>query len=442
MKRLIVFMAVCLMGLSSLGKLYAQDDVYHSPSYNPYTGNSTTEQYSDGNGNTYVTNNYYNDYDDNGITYDDDYDYFYESRLRRFYNPYVGMSYFSGGYVDRFWYGSPAAFWGQTIYYDPFWGSGWNSPWSINIGWGWNSWNWNRWNNWNNPWAHNHWGWNGGWNNWNNPWAYNSGCGWNNPWGWGNHVTYVYYNDGPYYSNNNNNGGNGYSGNNSNTYYGPRNTHDNYGGRVTNGNGSTRPGKGTSIDNSDTGIQYTPSSTIRPTYNSSGNAQYPTSPNNNNNNNSVQPNTDNRDNVRPSYEGNTYPTDRGDLDRTPDKDLRPDTDNRIDKGRPTIEQPQRSDRPQNNWSEQRSQPREEKPQLERENDSDSRPRNNWSEQRSQPREEKPRLERRDDSDSRPRNNGNISNRSNNNNNSGSMSRPSSPARSENKSNNNSGKRPK
>ncbi|HQF28052.1 MAG TPA: hypothetical protein PLD36_05495, partial [Bacteroidia bacterium] len=47
--------------------------------------NGDTEQYSDGKGNTYVTNNYYDD--------DDYYDYAYSARLRRFHHPY-GWNYY------------------------------------------------------------------------------------------------------------------------------------------------------------------------------------------------------------------------------------------------------------------------------------------------------------------------------------------------------------
>lgn len=434
MKRFIVFLVMGMFAVLLPSAAIAQDDVYHSPSYNPYSsGSSTTEQYSDGNGNTYITNNYYDEGDGNN-NYDDDYDYFYQSRLRRFQNPYMGMSYFGGCYVDRFWYGSPAPYWGQTIYYDPFWGGGWNNPWAMNIGWG------NRWNRWNN------WGWGGGYGN---PWAYNAGWnnwgggyGWNN-WGWGApNITYIYYNDGPYYSGNNNNNGNdngndnGYSGSNSN-YYGPRPTHDNYGGRVAgNGTGITRNGKASSTtngstNNGDTGIQYTPSSVTRPTYTPSGSINQPTtSPN------TAQPSG--RDNVRPdNNNGMTQPTDNGTINRNNNNiDIeRPDDNIRIERDM-HIEQPQRDERPNSNIN---------LPTNDEQREKSDRPRNDWSDKKEKSNEQ-PRIERPNKvkSDDRPRRNNNDvspkTNDSSKSKNSGGINRSDSPSKS-NKSSS-GGKRPK
>jgi hypothetical protein len=85
---------------------------------------SSTEQTLDANGNTYVTNNYYNA--------DDYYDYAYSARLRRFYSP-VSYNYYDPFYTNMYWYDYRPASWGMSIYlgynfwapahcyYDPFW---------------------------------------------------------------------------------------------------------------------------------------------------------------------------------------------------------------------------------------------------------------------------------------------------------------------------------
>ncbi len=83
--------------------------------YEDYSGDG--EEYEEG-GNTYITNNYYGDY------YDEPYDYFYSSRIRRFSRPYLGFSYFGSCYTDYRWYDPYYS--GVSIYVS------WGNP-----GWGW-----------------------------------------------------------------------------------------------------------------------------------------------------------------------------------------------------------------------------------------------------------------------------------------------------------------
>ncbi|UYZ62114.1 hypothetical protein [Hymenobacter weizhouensis] len=127
--------------------------------------------------------------------YDDDYTY--ASRLRRFHQPYRGMSlgYYDFVYTDPFWYGGPAYSpwgWGSSAFYDPFfydpfwgpsvvninigfgrpWGGGWRRPWGyspydygygyggLGYGWGGRPWGWGN-------------GWGNGWNNGYNTGFYN-----------------------------------------------------------------------------------------------------------------------------------------------------------------------------------------------------------------------------------------------------------------------------
>lgn len=151
----------------------------YSPMTNKYEENGYTDEgyVTDQRGN--VTNNYYGDVYD----YDDGYDYFYASRIRRFHRPFAGFSYYSGCYTDAYWY--DPLFAGTSIYIG--WGRPWYTrpfyrPWGWN-NWGWNSWGWNSWG-WNSPYYS--YGWGGtfmyrpwGWNNWGwNSWSWNNGY-WN-----------------------------------------------------------------------------------------------------------------------------------------------------------------------------------------------------------------------------------------------------------------------
>ncbi|MCS6818412.1 MAG: hypothetical protein RMJ53_09940 [Chitinophagales bacterium] len=118
----------------------------------------------------------------------DDEDFFYTSRLRRFYAPTWGCGFWDPWYTDMFFYTGNPWLWGSTIYVNvwPRW-SWWGPNRSIIIidSWGWNRWGWNDpWWGWG-PWAWNGWGWNSwGWFNpwdpWNN-WAWYNGY-WNGYW--------------------------------------------------------------------------------------------------------------------------------------------------------------------------------------------------------------------------------------------------------------------
>ena len=96
----------------------ANDTINRKPRY------SNSETYTDENGNTYVTNNYYDDY----------YDYEYSSRLRRFHQPNPGYSYYDDYYTNLYNYNYDPFMWGTSIYmgYNWMWPSysyfrpGWN----------------------------------------------------------------------------------------------------------------------------------------------------------------------------------------------------------------------------------------------------------------------------------------------------------------------------
>ncbi|MCB0397260.1 MAG: hypothetical protein KDD36_11430 [Flavobacteriales bacterium] len=74
---------------------------------------SDTETYSDEKGNTYVTNNYYGDYNDYDA--DDYYDYAYAARIRRFHR-HSRWHYYDPYYTNTYWYDRSPGNWGVSIY--------------------------------------------------------------------------------------------------------------------------------------------------------------------------------------------------------------------------------------------------------------------------------------------------------------------------------------
>ena len=148
-KILFVFSLSCLIYFDSIAQF---DDVYYDSSMDNWNSNETnydlpdepsySESYYDDEGDTYVTNNYYND------NYDED--FAYSKKLRRYYQPSVGLNYYNYWYTD---------FYSYNNWYNPYLTYGNN--------WGWNNWGWNRpvvsvnvyygsfgWN----PWGYNNWG--------------------------------------------------------------------------------------------------------------------------------------------------------------------------------------------------------------------------------------------------------------------------------------------
>lgn len=93
------------------GREYYDNEIYSD--YYDDDSYPKSQTRKDSNGNTYITNNYYGDY------YESD----YSARLKRFYSPYRGFSYYSPCYIG--------------YYYDPcyYYTPGWN--WSVSFGWGW-----------------------------------------------------------------------------------------------------------------------------------------------------------------------------------------------------------------------------------------------------------------------------------------------------------------
>jgi len=100
--------------------------------------NSDTANYSAGEGDTYINNNFYSD---------DYYDYAYAARLRRFHNPYCFNSYYSDYYTNMYWYDYDPFNWGTSIYlgynfwypsyyyYPSYYRHGWYDWYYPNYGW-------------------------------------------------------------------------------------------------------------------------------------------------------------------------------------------------------------------------------------------------------------------------------------------------------------------
>lgn len=129
-------------------------DNYDSPSQ------TSSSQYSDGSGNTYITNNYY----------DNDEDFYYTNRLNRYYRPNWGMDYYSYQFTPSYYGGYGYNGWnrGISISFGTWYNDPW-SPWGNSFGYGFGG-------GWNDPWRSPYWGWNMGWNNcsyynsWYDPW--------------------------------------------------------------------------------------------------------------------------------------------------------------------------------------------------------------------------------------------------------------------------------
>jgi hypothetical protein len=179
-----------LCSLFLLGALpaFAQDDLYYDPAqsasaqYSEPSSNNVglsdnTADYRAYEDNSGSYNNGYEELDD--YTYDNDYydnhyDYYYASRIRRFHRPLRYSGFYNPYYSDVFFY-DPFFSPGLTIYIGPSWG-------------------WNR-SSWNNPYHYS------SWNSWNyypsyyyNSWAYCPSSLYGNNYYYGNYYNNNYYN--------------------------------------------------------------------------------------------------------------------------------------------------------------------------------------------------------------------------------------------------------
>ena len=175
-----------------------------------------TESYTDETGDTYITNNYYED-NSSDYEYDDYYDYSYASRLRRFYQPTYSYGYYDTYYTNSYWYSYNPYDYGVSIYLGyPWWG------YNNYAGWGYYG------NNWGYNNHHHHHGWANYYHHHHSYGGYYGqyGYGYGNGYGYGYGSGYGYgYGDGYGYGYGGNTGYNSFYYNSydvTNTYYGPR----------------------------------------------------------------------------------------------------------------------------------------------------------------------------------------------------------------------------
>lgn len=226
------------------------DDVYYDPAKEKTsTGYSDKTEQEKYNSEVYEKSQLnQNEYDDEFIE-EEDYDYYYSSRIRRFHRNYIVTDFYDPYYVNLGFYDpylNDPFLWGNSIvftyggYYDPFRYRRWNRYNRFNPFW--NSWDWcNGYAPYNPAFRYNYgfydpWCWNGAW-----------GGGYNN-WGWGGYPYYGWDNGGWYsgHGNNNNNNG-GWVNNPKNpkgTVFGSRRS----GFTTTSRNGPVRLGGSPSVD--------------------------------------------------------------------------------------------------------------------------------------------------------------------------------------------------
>lgn len=210
-------------------QINAQDDVYFDPNNNSGSSRSSSsnyeQQFDGASSNTTNTDAFrYDDgsasnrsYKNDGYTTDyDDYDYYYTSRLRRYYAPTWGRSFWDPWYTDLYFYTGNYGYWGSNIYVSvlPSW-TWWQPHTRVVVydTWGWNSWGCN---SWYSPWygygfSNRYSPWYGGGYGWNYGYGWNSYYNGSNYWAWNNGYNQGYWNG--YYD------GMGY-GNYYNNYYG------------------------------------------------------------------------------------------------------------------------------------------------------------------------------------------------------------------------------
>ncbi|MFN8280545.1 MAG: hypothetical protein U0V49_09705 [Saprospiraceae bacterium] len=250
----LVLAFILVLGHQSVKAQY--DDVYYDPG-KVYNKNEDTPPVSEPTY-SYSSKNYNPQYDQSETGYDtteyddatlndEDYDYYYSSRIRRFHHNYYAPDFYDPFYADAFYY---------DPYYDPYmvrdiyaYSGGYRDYWYYRRWHNWYTFHPSYWNSWNWYYGYNPFGPVWTFNNFYNPWYYNYYSGWYDPWygygygwggrcGWYDRSRYGWYNYG-------NHNGHYASNNPKGTYYGSRRgglTHTSKYGPVRLGNDN--PSKG------------------------------------------------------------------------------------------------------------------------------------------------------------------------------------------------------
>ncbi len=208
MKKYIIPAFIAVLTISWSSTVFAQDDVYYDPSAQNNNARVQTQQnYS--NNSTSVTDQTYQDNNGDLQYYDGAYsdDYYYSSRINRFYRPYSGFGYYDNAYVDPY-YNDPYAY--SSFGYRPSINLFFGNPYRFSL--------WNSYSPFYSPF---------GYSSFGNPYAYSGfGFGFGN-YGFGNSFNYYNsYGGYPYYGGYSNydryNYGRTTLASNNGVYYGPR----------------------------------------------------------------------------------------------------------------------------------------------------------------------------------------------------------------------------
>ncbi len=152
---------------------------------------------------------------------DDDYEYYYSSRIKRFHRPYYTRDFYDPFYTDLYYYDyyfDPFYVRDIYAYSDPYWDYYRYRRWNRNF-----NQRWNYWNSWN--WYFGYYPYGPAWsyNFYYNPWYFNYYSPWYNDWygyGWGGQCGW--YNRSAYYDRYNHGHNDGYSSNPKGKFYGSR----------------------------------------------------------------------------------------------------------------------------------------------------------------------------------------------------------------------------
>lgn len=100
------------------------DDLYYTPNTVDYTEvDNAVEETAAVDVVNDDTQFYAADVSDYDQAYEDD--YYYQSRLRRFCNPYSGLSYYAPAYTNSYYYNNSPFAWSNNIYYQPVYSQNW-----------------------------------------------------------------------------------------------------------------------------------------------------------------------------------------------------------------------------------------------------------------------------------------------------------------------------
>lgn len=117
-------MLICCLFVVAVNAQSA-DDLYYTPSTVDFTvEDNLVEETASADAVNDDTQFYGgDDYSDFDQRYEDD--FYYQSRLRRFCNPYSGLSYYAPAYTNPYYYNNSPFAWSNNIYFQPFYGQNW-----------------------------------------------------------------------------------------------------------------------------------------------------------------------------------------------------------------------------------------------------------------------------------------------------------------------------